>query len=139
MDILFNEVEEYLKIYYPNKKFTKKSIASHIKNYEVYTNSLIPDSIPISIRKYINIPQMINDLYIDEFILVFRFDPSDGNDSCRSESDLSEPEHTQGFINGVKLLDDMDMREQITANNYTGGFWDENIHWVLELKRLLQD
>jgi hypothetical protein len=33
----------------------------------------------------------------------------------------------------------MDMREQITANNYTGGFWDENIHWVLELKRLLQD
>jgi hypothetical protein len=136
MDSLYSEVEEYLKIYYPTTTFSRYSIVSSIKNYAAYTKTLIPDSTPVTIRKYINIPQMINHLYSDQKILVFRFNPDDDNESCRSESELSEPAHTQGFINGVKLLDDTDIREQITANEYTGGFWDPKIHWILDLEKI---
>jgi hypothetical protein len=35
------------------------------------------------------------------------------------------------------LLDDVDIREQITANKYTGGYWDESIHWVLDLRTII--
>jgi len=136
MDTLYTEVNEYLKIFLSNDKMDKKSIIPTITNYGDYIQGLMPPALPTTLYKYINIPLMIHDLHEEGKILVFCFSPSEDNDTIYSDIDYDQAEHTQGFINGVKLLDDSDIREQITANNYTGGFWDERIHWVVDLKAL---
>ena len=137
MDILYSEINEYLKEIYPEVKITMDKIRKYTIPYTIFTKSLIPKSVPENIVKYINIPYMIDDLYQNNDILVFRFDKSDDDDTFISIAEYDEPEHTAGFINGVKILDETDIREQITANEYTGGYWDEEIHWVLDLKKLL--
>jgi len=140
MEHLYTEVADYLKTYLNNTTIVKRINAGivglHIHNYEDYILTLMPKTIPKHMYKYINIPLMIHDKYIDDEILVFCYDPNDDNGTLYSESETIEPEITKGFINGVKLLDDYDIREQITANIYTGGYWDPKIYWVLDLKKL---
>ena len=140
MESLYSEIREYLLL---REELTCKNIScvkleDYIQNYDSFLETLVPASVPLRMRKYINTAHMIVDLYQDEEIEIFRFDPIDDNDTIGSSSDLSEPDHTQGFINGVKLLDDYDIREQITANEFTGGFWDGRIHWVLNIKKLIR-
>ena len=138
MDILNSEVREYLKEFYQDQTFTLSDIQKNIVQYSVFTKSLIPSEVPKELNKYINIPHMIHDLYLNEEILIFRYNiKDDDNDTINSYSEYSAPEHTVGFINGVKIMDDVDIREQITANEYTGGYWDEEIHWVVDLRKLL--
>jgi hypothetical protein len=81
---------------------------------------------------------MIYDMYVNDEITIFRFDPKEpDDDECISVSELSEPEHENGFINGVKLMDDFDIREQMLANELTGGHWDPEIHWIVLTSDLL--
>jgi len=138
MDILYAEVHDYLKVYLPDNNLTLDSVIPLVNNYSDYTKKLIPDSAPNNLHKYINIPLMIHDLHQDGDILIFCFDAHDDDESIYSDIDYDLPEHTQGFINGVKMLDESDIREQITANEYTGGYWDERIHWVVDLKKLTE-
>ena len=137
MDTLYTEINEYLKVYLSNNDLKKETIIPLINNYGDYIKKLVSSNIPKKLYKYINIPLMINDLYEDGHIFVFCFNPYDDNESLYSVSEYDQPEHTEGFINSVKLLDDSDIREQITANYYTGGFWDEKIHWVIEINNLV--
>jgi len=127
-----------LKEYYPEKNFTVNAIRKCTVPYTTFTKSLIPVTIPEHLVKYFNIPYMVHDMYQNNDILVFRCNTNDDNDTFVSNAEYDEPEHTTGFINGVKILDDVDIREQITANEYTGGYWDEEIHWILDLKKLLE-
>jgi len=140
MEQLYSEVREYLLLRedLDGQNINSIKLENYIENYDSFLETLIPPSIPIRIRKYINTAYMVFDMYQDEKIEIFRFDPIDDNETIGSSSDLSEPEHTQGFINGVKLLDDYDIREQITANEFTGGYWDGRIHWVLHIKKLIE-
>ena len=142
MDTLYTEILEYLKTYIQDKTMlktlTKEGIIPHISNYGDYTHELVPKGLPTHIYKYINIPLMIHDLHEEGHILIFCFSPSEDNETLYSSAEYDLHENTEDFINGVKLLDESDIREQITANIYTGGFWDEDIHWVLNLKSLIK-
>lgn len=116
-----------------------KTINQHIAPYSEYTESLLEKfgDIPVSLKKYINVEKMVYDEYQNEKILIFRFDPvNDREEFFESDDELEEPDHVCGFINGVKLLDDFDIREQITANEFTGGYWDPEIHWVLDILKI---
>jgi hypothetical protein len=128
MEDLYSEVYEYLKIYYPNKDINIDNVKGSLKRYDDVLKSLIPPCVPENLHKYINTAHMIHDMYQNEQILIFRFDPDDTSSTCSEE--YEEAEHVNGFINGVKILDDVDIREQITANEYSGGFWNGEIHWV---------
>jgi hypothetical protein len=128
METLYSEILEYLTIYDPEKNLTIDDVKKSVKNYGDFVKTLIPASVPKTLHKYINIPHIIYDMYQDNKILIFRYKEAD-IDSISSE-EYEAPEHTVGFINGVKILDDMDIREQIVANEYTGGYWDERIHWI---------
>jgi hypothetical protein len=139
MDTLYSEVHEYLKVYLSRPTIKKECIIPLIINYRDYVNVIVPKGLPKNIYKYINIPYMIHDLHTDGHILIFCYDANEDNESIYSDIEYDLPEHTQGFINGVKLLDESDIREQITANIYTGGFWDEDIHWVVNLRTLNKD
>ena len=139
MDTLYAEVHEYLKIYLSRPTLKKECIIPLISNYRDYVSEIVPKGLPKNIYKYINIPYMIHDLHTDGHILIFCYDAKEDNESIYSDIEYDLPEHTQGFINGVKLLDESDIREQITANIYTGGFWDEDIHWVVNLRTLNKD
>jgi hypothetical protein len=140
MESLYSEIREYLLLRedLDGQNFSFINLEDYVENYNSFLETLVPPSVPLHMRKYINTAHMIFDLYQDEEIEIFRFDPIDDNETIGSSSDLSEPDHTQGFINGVKLLDDYDIREQITANEFTGGFWDGRIHWVLNIKKLIR-
>jgi hypothetical protein len=132
MEHLYTEVVDYLKDDF--NKLSLDSVAAHVHNYGDYISTLM--KVPKQMYRYINIPLMIHDKYINGEILVFIYDPNDDNGTLYSESETIEPESTKGFINGVKLLDEYDIREQLTANIYTGGYWDPKIYWVLDLKKL---
>ena len=120
-------------------------INQHIIPYSEYKESLMEKfgNLPKSLRKYVNVEKMVYDEYQKEKILVFRFDPQNDREEFFDEEDeLEDAEHTCGFINGVKLLDDYDIREQITANEFTGGYWDPELHWILDIpqiRRLARD
>jgi hypothetical protein len=139
METLYSEIREYLLLRddLTGQNISSIKIEDFVENYDSFLEKLIPNTVPLHMCKYINTAHMVFDLYQDERIEVFRFDPIDETETIGSSSDLSEPEHTQGFINGVKLLDDYDIREQITANQFTGGYWDGRIHWVLHTKKLI--
>jgi hypothetical protein len=139
MDTLYNEVYEYLKVYLSSPDLKKETIIPLISNYGDYITNLLPKKLPLTLYKYINIPYMIHDLHEDGDILVFCFSPHDDTETLYSAIEYDTHENTEGFINGVKLLDESDIREQITANIYTGGFWDETIHWVVDLRTLVKD
>jgi len=138
MEHLYTEVAEYVKSYINDLTVTKNinatSIAPYIHNYGDYIPTLM--NVPKEMYRYVNIPLMIHDKYVNEEILVFCYDPNEDNGTLYSESETVEPEITKGFINGVKLLDDYDIRDHLMANIYTGGYWDPKIYWILELKKL---
>ena len=116
-----------------------KVINQYIIPYSEYKESLMEKfgNLPLSLRKYVNVEKMVYDEYQKEKILVFRFDPQDNREEFFSDDEeLEEPDHTCGFINGVKLLDDYDIREQITANEFTGGYWDPELHWILDIPQI---
>jgi len=137
MDTLYTEIYGYLKTYLPNTTLTEEAIIPLVSNYGDYIKTIIPRTVPHTLYKYINIPLMIHDLHEDGHILIFCFSLHEDNDTISSNIEYDLPEHTQGFINGVKMLDEYDIREQITANQYTGGYWDERIHWIVDLRSFL--
>ncbi len=148
MENFYKEVRNYLRygamdsLPLNPKKLTLKRLSKAIVKYEDYCNSLIPEETPKQIRPYINIPRIIYDLYMEDKILVFVYDHDKKDDdamSFMSDSELSDDdEFVLQFVEGVKLLDEYDVREQITANNITGGFWDPKIHWVFDKRKLME-
>lgn len=148
MEDFYREVRQYLRMGAMEKlsmnpeKLTLKRLSKAMVKYEDFTKELIPEETPKKIRKYINIPRMIYDLYMEDKILVFQYDADEKEDdamSFMSDSELSDSDDFMAcFVNGVKLLDEYEVREQITANNITGGYWDPKIHWIFDKSRLVQ-
>ena len=115
------------------------TINQYIIPYSEYMETLLEKfgDTAKTLRKYINVEKMVYDEYQNEKILVFRFDPQNDREEFFDEEDeLEDADHVCGFINGVKLLDDFDIREQITANEFTGGYWDPELHWVLDIPKI---
>ena len=120
---------------------SSEHVMDSIVNYGQYLKELVPKK--ATFGKYIHKERMIFDLFMNDDIIVFCYDPQD-EDPCETESFYSNNtygEYTseaRTFVDDVRILDEFDYREQLTANEYTGGYWDPAIHWVLDKKRLLK-
>lgn len=140
MNNLFLEALEYIRLEW--SEFSDVLKPHHIRKavvpYKKYYEDLVPrGSVPDHLRPYINREAILYDKYVNDEIQVFLFDPKDDDASFFSDSELDDAaEDEVNFVNGVKVYDEYDFREQITANKFTGGYWDAEIHWVIEKKRL---
>ena len=120
---------------------TPENIMDSIINYGQYLKDMIPKKTPLG--KYIHKERMIFDLFMNDEIIVFCYDPKD-EDPSEVESFYSNNTYgectseARTFVDDVRILDEFDYREQLIANEYTGGYWDPAIHWVLDKKRLLK-
>ena len=79
MQQLNQEAADYCKIVWKkiceNKYFNEVVVQKSIVNYGDFLESLVPKDAPFA--KYIHVQRMVYDMYMDDQILVFRFDPND--------------------------------------------------------------
>ena len=143
MNTLIEEAFAYMKHTWMNTSefatLTESDIQHAIESYDIFVRSLVPNTTPFG--KYIHRERMLYDLHDQDEIIVFRYDPTNDSDSdsstCYSESEYDESSsEALSFINNVRIMDEGDFRDQIMANEFTGGYWDPSIHWVLSKARL---
>lgn len=147
MHTLYEEAIAYMKLtWMKDNEFisiTEADIQSAMEPYDEYMGNLVPDDTPF--EKYIHRERMLYDLHDQDEIVVFRYDSKDESDSesdsdtstCYSNSEYDESSsEALSFINNVRIMDEGDFRDQIMANEFTGGYWDPIIHWVLSKTRL---
>ena len=148
METLANEIHEYLKLsWYEEPEFadvhvTMFDIMDVVQNYGNYMKKIIPaNACTQAYRKYIHKERILYDQYHNDEIACFLYEvkeeDSTDTDSMYSESELETNSEPESFINGFKIMDEYDFREQIAANAHTGGYWDPAIHWVVSKQRLL--
>ena len=144
---LATEVHEYVQITWAEEETIFKSVTinllkSVLQPYADFYRTLIPNDVPESVKPYIHKERMLFDLYQEDKIMVFRYDPTDDSDddaeSFYSNSELEEDEEkVKNFVNGILMLDEYYFREQLSANEFTGGYWEPDHHWVLSREKLL--
>jgi hypothetical protein len=144
---LATEAYEYVQITWAEEEPIFKNVSitllkSILQPYGAFYNALIPDGTPDALKPYIHRERILYDLYQNDKVMVFRYDPADDSDndaeSFYSNSELEEDEEkVKHFVNGILLLDDYYFREQLTANEFTGGYWEPDHHWVLSREKLL--
>jgi hypothetical protein len=142
MDRLYDEAAEYIRYEWKDLASNLKlhHLREAIEPYADYYEALVPSTFPEPLKPYLHRERMLYDKYMSGDLLVFCFDPKDDDElSLYSNNSLDDEElekNETNFVNGVKVLDEFDFREQISANEFTGGYWDPEIHWVLQKKRL---
>lgn len=108
---------------------TKKHIKECLIPQDIFLKKLIPKNTPFA--KQIHKERILYDLFMDDAILVFRQDDGD-TESFYSNSEQDESSADTGsFLNGTRILNESDQREQLSANEFTGGQWEPADHWVL--------
>lgn len=148
MESLVNEIHEYLKLtWYEEPEFanihiTCDDIKNVVQNYGDYMKRIVPiTDCTKPYMKYIHKERILYDQYTNDEIACFLYeikdDDSTDTDSMYSESELETNSEPESFIDGFKVMDEYDYREQLTANEFTGGYWDPAIHWVVSKQRLL--
>jgi hypothetical protein len=143
---LATEAHEYLEITWAEdqpifKNVTVDLLKSVIQPYGDFYKSLIPEGVPAAVKSYIHKERMLYDMFEDDKIMIFRYDPADDSDddaeSFYSNSELEDDqEKVRHFVNGILLLDEYYYREQLSANEFTGGYWEHDHHWVLSRDHL---
>jgi hypothetical protein len=139
MNPLFQEAADYIMAEWDEFTDLKPHhIRKAIQPYEQYLQTLVPpNAVSNALLPYVNRELILYDKYMNDEIQVFVYDNSDDTTSFFSYSEFDEAtEEDTEFVNGVKVRDEYDFREQITANRFTGGYWDPKIHWVVEKRRL---
>lgn len=138
MDTLTFEAKEYTLAMW-SLVATQKQIEQAIQRYDDYYEALVPANTPYT--KYIHKERMLYDLFMDDEIIVFRYDPNEDDDAESFYSDNTFDDHssqTSKFMNGVRTMDESDFRDQLAANEFVGGYWEPQMHWVLPKKALLE-
>ncbi len=149
METLANEIHEYLKYtWYEEPEFADVRVTVHditcvVENYGTYIKRIVPKgACSAAFMKYIHKERILYDQYHNDEIACFLYEIQDEDssdtDSMYSESELETDSEPESFINGFKIMDEYDYREQLTANEFTGGYWDPSIHWVVSKERLLR-
>jgi hypothetical protein len=136
MDVLCQEAFDYIRYNYKTIHPSREAIQKAIQPYDEFMVALVPPRLPFA--KYIHRERILYDLFMKDEILVFRYDAHD-DDSVSLYSNNTyddESDEALSFVNGVRIMDETDFREQLTANEFTGGYWDPELHWVLVLKDL---
>jgi hypothetical protein len=144
MEQLYQEAADYCKLVWrkmcQTKYFNEEIVENATLNYGDFLDTLVPKDQPFA--KYIHVQRIVYDMYMNDEILVFRFDLKDP-DLTEVESFYStntfddDSSDALTFVNGVRLMDEYDLREQILANEFTGGHWDKKIHWVVQKKKIV--
>jgi hypothetical protein len=138
MDALTLEAKEYILAMW-NLVATQPQIERAIQRYDDYLDTLVPASTPSAVAKYIHKERILYDLFMDDEIMVFRYDPNEDDDAESFYSDNTFDDHssqTSKFMNGVRTMDESDFRDQLGANEFVGGHWEPHMHWVLPKKML---
>jgi hypothetical protein len=138
MDVLFAEAKEYLK-YTWNIEANDQQLEKAINRYDNYLATLVPSNTPFA--KYIHKERILYDLFMDDEIIVFCYDPTADDDAESFYSNNTYDDHSSQsakFMNGVRTMDETDFREQLSANEFVGGYWEPHMHWVLSKKMLLK-
>jgi hypothetical protein len=145
MDQLYREIADYCKLVWKktcsSDKFNESTVEKVVINYGDFIKSLVPADSPYA--KYIHIQRIIYDMYMNNELLVFCFDPKDPDlteiESFYSTNEFEDEDDSsdaRSFINGVRMMDEYDFREQINANEFSGGYWEPEIHWVVLRKSI---
>lgn len=131
MEPLISEVKEYLRYtWLQDFAICRYDVASAIQSYGTFMQALVPIDNPY--YKYIHKERILYDLFMDDQILAFRYDPKEDSETFYSDNSFDEDSsEAKSFINGVRIMDDYDFRELLMANEYTGGYWDPDIHWIV--------
>ncbi len=147
MDKLATEALEYVQITWADEKpifssTTTELLSRVIQPYGDFYKSLL-DDVPEALKPYMHRERMLFDMFQNDSIMVFRYDPADDSDddaeSFYSNSELEEDEEkVRHFVNGIRLLDEYYFREQLSANEFTGGYWEHSHHWVLSRDKLFK-
>jgi hypothetical protein len=138
MDVLIHEAKEYLK-YTWKIGATNDQLKKALMRYDDFLKIIVPTNLPFA--KYIHKERILYDMFIDDEIIVFCYDSNEDDDAESFYSNNTFDDHssqTSKFMNGVRMLDESDFRDQLSANEFVGGFWDPQIHWVLSKKTLLK-
>lgn len=138
MNTLIAEAREYLK-YTWCIDATDQQFEKAFSRYDTFLTTLVPPNTPFA--KYIHKERILYDLFMDDQIIVFCYDPTDDDDaeSFYSNNTLGEDSsQISKFMNGIRTMDEADFREQLSANEFVGGHWEPQIHWVLSKKKLLE-
>ena len=148
IDTLAVEAFEYVQeMWHQKHKLYKKTTVDILKRviepYSEFYETLIPDDTPATLRPYIHRERILYDMFQKDKLMVFRYYPTeesdDDSESFYSNSELEEDEEkTKFFVNGVLLLDEYYYREQLSANEFTGGYWERDHHWVLSREKLFR-
>ena len=118
------------------KRITQEDVRASLVPYETYMKCIVPSGTPY--EKFIHKERLLHTLHKEQLILVFRVaEEEDDAESFYSNNEYDENcEDALSFIGDVRLMDESDFREQLSANEYTGGYWDPKIHWVLSKNAL---
>ncbi len=136
MDTLYQEALDYIRCNYEHLQPSLDTIQQAIRPYDEFMRTLVPSKLPFA--KYIHKERIVYDLFMDDKILVFRYDARDDDSHSLYSNNTYDDDSDEAltFVNGVRIMDESDFREQLTANEFTGGYWEPALHWVLELKEL---
>jgi hypothetical protein len=144
MEQLYQEAADYCKLIWrkmcQNDYFNEKVVEKSAMNYGDFLDTLVPKDQPFA--KYVHVQRIVYDMFMNDEILIFRYDPKDP-DLTEVESFYStntfddDSSDALTFVNGVRLMDEYDLREQILANEFTGGYWDKTIHWVVQKNKII--
>lgn len=144
----------WMEDYKQFKDVKSHHVAEALQPYQTFYDELIPnDQLRNPYYTFIHRERIIYQMYMNDRIMVFKFDSRDDSDSeessdddesdsMYSESPLESDEEPDDFINGMKILDEYDFREQLQANEFVGGYWEPKLHWVLtkpNLQKVLQN
>lgn len=132
MNTLVCEATEYVRLSWDEFKAVKrKDVRKAIEPYSAFLETLVPAETPAAVRKYINREAMVYDMHSNDELLVLCYDPKDDDtESYFSDSELEDLD-LEDWVNGVKMRDDFELREQVSANQFTGGYLDPSIHWII--------
>ena len=117
------------------KNATEDDIRASLVPYGDYLKHIVPAETPF--EKFIHKERLLYKLHKEDYILVFRVAEDDDDESFYSNNDFDDSSsEALSFIGDVRVMDESDFRDQLSANEFTGGYWDPKIHWVLSKNRL---
>lgn len=124
------------------KHLAEKHIEAAIIPYDKFLSQLVGASQPNA--KYIHKERILYDLFKNDKVHVFRYNPRYDDDDAASENTslYSYAEYMEtstealSFINGVRVMNEQDYVAQLSANEFVGGYWEPELHWVITRKAL---
>jgi hypothetical protein len=124
------------------KHLQEKHIAAAVVPYDKFMATLVAASQPNA--KYMHKERILYDLFKNDRVHVFRYNPRFDDDDVDTENTslysyaeyMETSTEAMSFINGVRVMEEQDYVAQLSANEFVGGYWEHDMHWVITRKAL---